>query len=182
MKRTETMKILTLGVLWFISSFCAQTEKAFSANADPWKALSFLEGTWTANTVGGTAGAKSIGTYTFQAELGGHVLARHTFTHAGCNGLANYDCQHSDLLYVYQESGSPSLRAIYFDNEGHVIHYDVSTPAPSSALFLSAASGPNPQFRLVYELKGAIMSGNFEICMPGQNEWKPYLEWSGTKK
>jgi hypothetical protein len=170
-------------LLAFISLLIAKPNSAqSSAEGDPWKALNFLEGTWTANTEGGTAGAKGSGTYTFQPELARHVLARHTDTHAGCTGLANYDCQHSDLLYIYPESGNSRLKAIYFDNEGHVIHYDVSTPAPGSALFLSAASEPGPQFRLVYKLKDAIMSGKFEMRMPGQNDWKTYLEWSGTRK
>jgi hypothetical protein len=181
MKRTETVKILSFGILLFISSY-AQTDKALSAGADSWKALSFLEGTGTANTQGGSAGASSSGSYTFQKELGNHILARHTVDSAACKGPAAYDCEHHDLLYIYQETGDQSLKAIYFDNEGHVIHYGVSTPGPATVIFTSEASAHGPQFRLVYELKGTIMSGKFEIRMPGQNEWKPYLEWSGTKK
>jgi uncharacterized protein YaiE (UPF0345 family) len=46
------------------------------------------------------------------------------------------------------------LKAIYFDNEGHV----------------------------VYELNAAVMSGKFQMKMPGQPDWKTYLEWSGGKK
>lgn len=72
------------------------------------------------------------------------------------------------------------MKAIYFDNEGHVIHYDVSAPNPTTAIFLSEAPHPGPQFRLVYELKGSIMSGQFQMRMSGQNEWKSYLEWSGA--
>jgi len=180
-ERTETVKRLS-SLSLFVLFLITQPIAAQSSGGDPWKALSFLEGTWAATTEGGVAGAKSSGTYTFQPELGQHVLARHTLTRSGCNGPAAYDCEHSDLLYIYQESGSSSLKAIYFDNEGHVIHYDVSTPSPGSALFLSAGSGPGPQFRLVYELKGAIMSGKFEMRIPGQNEWKTYLAWRGTKQ
>jgi hypothetical protein len=32
-----------------------------------------------------------------------------------------------DLLYVYPDAIAKSYKAIYFDNEGHVIHYEVST-------------------------------------------------------
>ena len=63
-----------------------------------------------------------------------------------------------------------------------MIHYDISTPNATTAMFLSDASQPGPQFRLLYELKGAIMQGKFQMRMPGQNEWKSYLEWSGPKK
>jgi len=134
-----------------------------------WKPLEFLIGSWEAKTQGGPAGVASSGTYTFRLDLKDHVLARHS-TAAG---------EHADLLYVYPVGGA--YRAIYFDNEGHVISYDVSTPAPLTAVFLSKASDPGPQFRLTYELKGATMRGRFEIRMPGQTEFRLYLEWSGIK-
>jgi hypothetical protein len=175
------VKIL-VSVLLFVLLFCVQTNAVQSPDADPWKALSFLEGTWTANTQGGSARAQGSGCYTFQPELGRHVLARHSSDSAGCKGPTTYDCEHSDLLCVYPEAGSQSLKAIYFDNESHVIHYDVTTPSSATAIFISEVSGSGPQSRLVYELKGAVMSGKFEIRMPGQNEWKTYLEWSGTRK
>jgi hypothetical protein len=147
--------------------------------ADPWKTLKFLEGTWDAKTEGGTAGANGTGPYRFQFELGGHVLARHSQTDQ-CTGPADFNCQHGDLLYVYPEGAA--LKAIYFDNEGHVIHYDISTPSAATAVFLSEASRPGPQFRLIYERKGMVMSGKFQMRMPGDATWKSYLEWSGTKK
>ena len=146
-----------------------------------WKPLQFLIGTWDAKTQGGSAGAAGSGSYTFQLELGGHVLARHSMS-AGCKGPADFNCEHGDLMYVYQESPSGSFKAIYFDNEGHVIHYDVTTPSPTSAVFISPASQPGPQFQLVYELKGKTMQGKFQLRMPGQTEFKSYLEWSGEKK
>ncbi len=143
-----------------------------------WKALEFLIGTWEARTEGGSAGASGAGTYSFQLELRGHVLARHS-TSAGCKGPADFDCLHSDLLYVYAEGAGP-WKAIYFDNEGHVIHYDVTTPNPNTAVFLSEGSTPGPRFRLVYERKGQTMAGKFQMQMPGQTEFKSYLEWSGS--
>jgi hypothetical protein len=92
----------------------------------------------------------------------------------------NFDCEHNDLLYIFQEAPSQPLKAIYFDNEGHVIRYDLSTPSPNSAVFLSEAA-PGPHFRLIYERKSAVMTGKFQIQMPGQSDWKSYLEWSGPK-
>jgi hypothetical protein len=154
-----------------------------SSTTDPWKALSFLQGTWSgATNTAGSSGGNVSGTYTFRPELGNHILARHTTSIEGCKGPASFDCDHGDLLYIYQDAPGRSLKAIFFDNEGHVIHYDVSTPDAMTAMFLSDASQPGPQFRLLYELKGAIMQGKFQMRMPGQNEWKSYLEWSGPKK
>jgi hypothetical protein len=148
---------------------------------DPFKALSFLEQNWEANT-NGFNGVKSAGTYTFRRELGGHILARRSTSTVVCKGPADFDCGHGDMLYVYEDAPGQGLKAIYFDNEGHVIHYAVSTPAPSSVVFLSEPAGPGPQFRLSYELKHSLLLGKFQALMPGQKEWKSYLEWSGPKK
>jgi hypothetical protein len=171
------MKIYAMTLVLLSLPIFSQTTPA--PTPDPWKAVSFLEGTWEAKAQG-SAGATSTGTYTFQRELGNHVMARHSHSSA-CKGPANFDCEHRDLLYVYEDAPGQPLKAIYFDNEGHVIHYDVSTPTPGAAIFLSDASRPGPQFRLVYELKGALMGGKFEMRMPGQSAWKSYLEWSGAR-
>jgi hypothetical protein len=114
-------------------------------------------------------------------ELSGHVLARHS-TVAGCKAPADFNCEHLDLLYIYPDGPARKLNAIYFDNEGHVLHYDVSAPGPNSAVFLSDSALPGPQFRLSYELKDAMLSGKFQMRMSGQTEWKSYLEWSGGRK
>jgi hypothetical protein len=83
-----------------------------------------------------------------------------------CKGPENYDCNHSDLLYIYPDGPEQSLKAIYFDNEGHIIEYSVSTPTPTTAVFLSDSSQPGPQFRLLYERKADTMSGKFQIRIP----------------
>jgi hypothetical protein len=149
--------------------------------ADSWEPLRFLTGTWEAKTTGGSAQAASSGSYTFKFDLRNHVLARHSNT-TGCKGPADFDCEHGDLLYIYEEAAGGSFKAIYFDNEGHVIHYDVTTPSAGTAVFLSSPAQPGPRFRLIYELKGTIMSGKFQMQMPGQSAFKSYLEWSGEKK
>ncbi len=172
------MKQITITLLLAISlAAVAQTPSA----QDPFKALSFLEQNWEANT-NGYAGVNSAGSYTFRRELGGHILARRSTGEVTCKGPADFDCGHGDMLYVYPDAPGQQLKAIYFDNEGHVIHYDVFTPTPLSVIFLSEPSGGGPQFRLMYELKGALLFGKFQSQMPGQAEWKSYLEWSGPKR
>lgn len=149
--------------------------------SDPWKPLRFLIGTWQAKTQGGSAGATAAGTYTFRLELRDHVLARYT-TSAGCKGPTDFDCEHGDVLYVYPESSGNGLKAIYFDNEGHVIHYNVASPQPQTVIFLSDQSQPGPQFRLTYELRERVLYGRFQMRMPGQNDFTSYLEWSGPNQ
>jgi hypothetical protein len=160
----------------------ASSDRAISSTVDSWKALSFLEGTWDAQTRAGSAHAQGSSTYTFSPQLNHHVLVRQSASPAACKGPASFNCEHSDLLYIYAETDNQPLKAIYFDNEGHVIHYEVSSPNSTTAILTSAASPSAPQFRLIYELKDMLMSGKFQIREPGQREWNSYLEWSGAKK
>jgi hypothetical protein len=173
------IKALTI-VLCLIGCSAPYASSAESA-IDTWKSLQFLIGTWKARTQGGSSAAAAAGTYTFQPELRNHVLARHSSSEK-CKGPEDFNCEHSDLLYIYQAAAGQAYKAIYFDNEGHVIHYDVSVPTPTTAVLLSEPSQPGPQFRIIYELKGVTMFGKFQMRAPGQTEFRSYLEWSGPKK
>lgn len=175
------MKMISRFLPLLLCALLVAAQGTPSSPIDPWKALGFLQGTWEAKATGGQ-GVSATGTYTFSSELGDRILARHSTSDAGCKGPESFNCDHHDLLYIYQDAPGQSLKAIYFDNEGHVIHYDVSTPEAKTAIFLSDGSLPGPQFRLTYELKGAVMSGKFQMRPPGQSEWNSYLEWSGSKQ
>ena len=135
---------------------------------------------WEAKTTGGVAHAQASGGYAFRLELSDHVLARHSRTGA-CSSPDDVDCRHTDLLYVYPASNGQSFQAIYLDNEGHLIHYDISTPKPGTAVFLSEVGQPGPQYRLSYELVDGALSGKFELKMPSQADFMSYLEWSGKR-
>ena len=155
--------------------------------ADPLQALDFLVGTWSATTgAGGAAGARVIGKSTFRRDLGGHALQR-TGSLDACTGPQTFDCQHHDQLTIFPDASSPhgsGLYALYLDNEGHVIYYTVSTPAPHTAIFLSQGPPSAPHFRLSYRLEGsgptAVLAGKFEGSAPGTTDFHSYLEWSGS--
>jgi hypothetical protein len=174
------MKLFQMAAVIAFLTLALGARSQTAPSNDPFVSLAFLQGTWEAKS-NGTSGVNAKGKYSFSLELKGHVMARHTVSLESCKGPDNYDCEHGDLLYVYPEGDGP-LHAIYFDNEGHVIKYNVSTPSPTSAVFLSDGSQPGPQFRLVYERKAGTMSGKFQMRMPGQVDWHSYLEWSGDKK
>jgi hypothetical protein len=163
-----------------VGIFAASVLLAQSAEQTPTSmdALRFLQGTWEAKTAGGP---EVSGSYSFKTELEGHVLARHSSSDK-CKGPAGFDCDHHDLLYIYQDAPGQPLKAIYFDNEGHVIHYDIFTSGAAKVTFVSSGSAPGPRFRLVYELRESVLSGKFQGQMPGQADWKSYLEWSGPRK
>lgn len=124
-----------------------------SAQADSrWAPFEFMIGKWKAQT----------GDFTFLPDLGARVLVRRS---------ANPAAKHEDLMIVYLEEGP---KAIYWDNEGHVIRYNVSFPAPNAAAFESTGAGP--KYRLSYSLNGKQLDGKFEI------DGKTYLQWTTTKE
>jgi hypothetical protein len=172
------MRPLLLALLLTTATLTAQTP-------DPLTSLDFLTGTWTAATSApaGSSAATVLGTYTFARDLAGHALQR-TGTVATCKGPQDFDCNHHDMLTVFPEAGT--LAALYLDNEGHVIHYTVTTPDPHTAVFLSQPAPNAPTFRLTYHLEGtgpkAIMTGKFQMAPPGSGDFHSYLEWSGTKQ
>jgi hypothetical protein len=159
----------------------AQTPAKSPAKADSWAGIRFLLGSWEAKTTGGVAQAQVSASYSFRLELRDHVLARHSRS-GSCSAPDDFDCQHSDLLYVYPASTGAALEAIYFDNEGHIIHYAVSTPKPGTVVFLSDPAQPGPQYRLSYTFLAGVMSGQFEMKMPSQTEFTSYLEWNGKRQ
>jgi hypothetical protein len=155
----------------------AQTSKELPA-APNWQGLEFLVGDWIGQG-GGQPGA-GTGAYSFHPELDGQVLVRHSHSEYP-NDKTGAVQKHDDLMIVYRESPGDSLRAVYFDSEGHVIHYSVSTQS-GSAVFESEPTQPGPRFRLSYRLSGKNVDGKFEVAAPGTTEYKSYLTWTSTKK
>jgi hypothetical protein len=128
--------------------------------SQPFAGLAFLEGRWA----GEGAQAGSVGEFSLAKALDGKVLLRkNLFCMPGADGKA---VTHEDLMVIFAEVGA--LRADYFDNEGHVIHYSVES-GPDRATFLSA--GPGPRFRLTYLRTGAdTLEVRFEMAMPDKPE------------
>jgi len=84
---------------------------------------------------------------------------------------------HDDLMIIYQEAGA--TKALYFDNENHVIHYDVSLSADKKkVVFLSEKTASAPQFRLTYEDAGpGTLKISFEIAPPDKpGQFSKYVE------
>ena len=77
--------------------------------------------------------------------------------------------RHDDLLIVYREVTAAAIRAIYFDNEGHVIRYNVEAAA-NQAVFTSEGSRNEPRYRMTYRAAGPNQLGfRFEIAEPGKD-------------
>ena len=159
-------------LLCFCLALCARA-------ADPLKALEWLQGEWTGE--GGGDPGQGKGGFSFRLDLDRHVLVRKNFS----DYPATKDrpaAHHEDLMIVHPDAGG-KLAAIYFDNEGHVIRYQV-TASERSATFLSDALAATPRYRLTYTMTASdTVNIRFEIAPPGKpEEFKTYLTAGARRK
>ena len=136
---------------------------------DVWSPWRFLIGNWTAAASGEPGQGK--GTFSFAFELQRKILVRRGHTDFPAT-QARAAFSHVDLLVVYPETGAAPNRAIYFDSEGHVIHYTVSFSGKGNTLtFLSDAIPQAPRQRLIYVRNAdGTLSVKFELAPPGKPE------------
>ena len=86
-------------------------------------------------------------------------------------------------MIVYPEGAAP--RAIYFDNEGHVIHYTAEfAEGGDRIVFTSETEVSSPRFRLTYSKLGpGKVAIRFEIAPPGKPDaFSPYIEATARRK
>ncbi len=123
---------------------------------DPWKHLQFLTGEWVGE--GSGSPGEGAGGCTFEFDLQKKVMVRKNY--------AVYPTsRHDDLMVVYMES--KTMKAIYFDNEDHVIHYTVEA-GPDEVKFMSES------FRMTYrKAGGGKLSLDFDVAPPG----KPFANY-----
>ena len=151
---------------------------AATGNAEAANDLTFLIGEWSGAGAGDPG--QGLGSFSFAPDLQGRVLVRRAHTEypasAGRPALV-----HDDLLIVY----ASLTKAIYFDNEGHVIHYDITTDVSAKTVtFLSVDAPPSPLFRLTYNQTGPdTLRITFELAPTGKREeLRPYVSGEVTRK
>ena len=146
-----------------------------------WENWQFLIGEWVGE--GGGAPGQGVGSLIFHLDLQNQVLMRrnHVEFPAVPDRLA---FAHDDLTVIYSDSAG-SMRAIYFDNEGHVISYTVGMTEDGKLItFVSEAVPSSPRFRTTYikEKDGAMLI-RFEIAPPDNPDgFTIYTEGSATRK
>ncbi len=138
---------------------------------DPFAAVEPLLGKWVAEPDPKQPGV--TGWTTFERALGDRVVVRKNHaSYPPKDGRPASD--HDDLLVLFVEEGK--LRADYWDSEGHVIRYEVQTPAAHRLVFLSEARTGAPRFRLTYVWPQAgKVELTFEISPPGATEFRPFI-------
>src|SRR6266568_2261413 len=120
-------RILVLAVVVGFAHVVVRTE------VDALSSLAFLIGDWQAvDTPPGESGR-----FTFKRAVQDHIMVRtNEATYAAT--AERPASRHDDLLVIYSERGS--LRADYFDSEGHVIRYAVRPQNANVVVFVSEPS------------------------------------------
>jgi hypothetical protein len=137
-------------------------------------------GTWQGAGSGEPGQGK--GEFTFEPALQGAVLTRHNYAeYPASKDKPAY--RHDDLMVIYLDADNKKTRADYWDNEGHVIHYDVELSA-TKLVFISNEAQPGPRYRLSYRKTGDDeLKLTFEIAPPNdRNSFKTYIEASARRK
>jgi hypothetical protein len=145
-----------------------------------WEMWQYLLGEWKGEG-GGQPGA-GAGSFTLKTKLGGSILERKGRTEIAATATSPA-LIHEDVMIIYKNrDGNPS-KSIYFDNENHVINYEI-TYSDKQIIMTSEISPEMPRFRLTYEmLEKNLMNTRFEIAMPtAPEEFRMYMEGKSRKK
>jgi hypothetical protein len=138
-----------------------------------WEKLNYLIGNWKGE--GGGKPGEGEGYFSFKSDLNNKIIIR--------NSHSEYPATkdkplivHDDLMIVYFDySGNPD-RAIYFDNEGHVINYSITFPNENDIVFTSDKVPNAPIFRLTYsQIESDLLNVKFEMSQDGEN-FMTYVE------
>ena len=143
--------------------------------AAPLPELQPLLGQWVAEGTG-QPGA-SGGRFSFTADLDHAVVVRRAHSEYPAT-KQRPAFAHDDLMVIFREAGA--TKAIYFDNEGHVIRYRV-TAEPSRLVFLSEPA-PGPRFKLTYDWSSGPLRIVFAISPPGSAVFKTYVQGTAKRK
>jgi len=172
--------ILSLILIFTVLPLAAQQ----AAKPADWSAWSFLLGEWVSTGGGGAPGQAIAGGFSFAFDLQKRILVRRSFSEFPATDDMPA-LRHDDLLIVFQDETGKGTRAVYFDNEGHVIHYTVAfSDGGGTVTFVSDAAAPGPRFRFIYRKQGdGAVALQFDIAPPGKPEaFAKYVEGTARRK
>jgi hypothetical protein len=162
-------------IFLFISIFVVSP--VFGQQNQTWDNWNWLIGNWSGE--GSGQPGQGGGTFSFIFSLDKNIVVRksHSEYPAANNKPAII---HDDLMIVYPNSGGNSCKAIYFDNEGHKIDYQV-TYADKQIVLTSEKNANMPVFRLTYTLlSDGMVDTKFEMSQDGKT-FMTYIEGKSKK-
>jgi hypothetical protein len=145
-----------------------------------WSKWKLLIGTWEGE--GNGKPGQGSGYFTFNLDLDSNLLVRKNHSeYPAMNGKPAFS--HDDLLIVYPDTSGTPVKAIYFDNEGHIINYLISY-SDSAIILTSIKETKSYRFRLSYRLEDPKkVKIKFEMAAPENTEkFSTYLEGTAIKK
>lgn len=167
---------LVISVILFVAMVIPM--KAQNVNAG-WEKWQYMMGEWKGE--GSGQPGEGSGMFTLKPKLDGNILERKGKTEITANDT-HPALMHEDVMIIYKNRDGNPVRAIYFDNEKHVINYDITYP--ENKIVLTSEANPSmPRFRLIYEkLDEKALNIRFEMSMPNApEEFKMYLEGKSKK-
>ncbi len=175
-KKIGIAALINLFLFLSVSLNAQQVQK--TKNWDHWK---FLLGEWVGEGGGNVAG-QGTGESKFYFDLDDNILIRESYA----DFPASKDrpaYKHRDRMIIYQQASA--TRAIYFDNEGHVINYEIKFSDDFNTItFLSELIPGAPRFRLIYtKQKDDRIELDFEIAPPNKpDSFSQYLSAISKRK
>jgi len=149
-----------------------------AAETDPLANVRFLVGEWAA--VGGGKPGEATGVTTFVSALRGTAITRmSTADYPATEKRPAY--HHEDLMVI--SASNNTLRADFYDSEGHVIRYGVTADG-HHATFTSDAVAGEPRYLISYVLDAeGHLNGTFAIApAKSPTEFATYLTWTSHRK
>lgn len=148
----------------------------YCQEAPLWINWEWLSGEWQGE--GSGIPGEGNGTFSFIFDLDNNILVRKSHSEYSTGDFKRKNIR-DDLMIVYN-GGNNKYKAIFFDNEGHIINYNIAL-LDSSIVFTSEPVAGSPVFRLIYEkINPDIVNTKFEMSRDGLN-FMTYVEGKSRK-
>lgn len=154
-------------------TFLAASLSFGQGNDSRWEKLNSLIGDWKGE--GSGKPGEGGGHFSFKLDLNENILIRTSHTEYPATKDKPL-IVHDDLMIVYPDNSGNPNRAIYFDNEGHVINYSVTFPNDNDIVFTSDRIPNVPVFKLTYsKIDDNLENVKFEMSNDGE-KFITYIE------
>jgi hypothetical protein len=156
----------------FVVAMLMLASTSFAQKNASWDKWGWLIGTWKGEGTGEPG--KGSGIFSFTPDLDKKIIVRKSHSEYPAT-KDKPEIIHDDLMIIYPDYSGISSKAIYFDNEGHIINYAI-TYSESNIVMVSEKNEHAPVFRLTYSLLSpGFINTKFEMSRDGET-FTTYIE------